>query len=248
VSVETALQSALVCPLMVGEQVIGSIAVYHVQAGSYTEDHRRVLEEISHQAAAVVQNALVFEQAYDDAMTDGLTGLANTRALQSHVSRELERARRNGSQFSLVLLDLDEFKGINDEHGHLSGDCALQEVARALRHTTRSYDLCVRYGGDEFVVLLASSGRGEAEEQRRRLQDAIAAIRLETREGRRLPLNVSAGAAVFPEDGETYERLLARADRRMYRDKAQRKGARTVNVIDIAGHREGSRQRYAASP
>jgi diguanylate cyclase (GGDEF)-like protein/putative nucleotidyltransferase with HDIG domain len=247
-SVETQLQSALVCPLIVAERVVGSIAVYHVQAASYTEDHRRVLEEISHQAAAVIQNALAFEQAYDDAMRDGLTGLANTRALQSHVSRELERARRNGSPFSLVLLDLDEFKTINDEHGHLSGDCALQEVALALRHTTRSYDLSVRYGGDEFVVLLSASGRAEAEEQRQRLQDAVAAIRLESQEGRRIPLNVSAGAAVFPEDGETYERLLARADRRMYRNKAQRKSARTVNVIDIAGHREGSRQKYAAAP
>jgi diguanylate cyclase (GGDEF)-like protein/putative nucleotidyltransferase with HDIG domain len=248
VSVETQLQSALVCPLIVGEQVIGAIGVYHVQAGSYTEDHRRVVEEISHQAAAVIQNALVFEQAYDNAMRDGLTGLANTRALQSHVSRELERARRSGSQFSLVLLDLDDFKGINDEHGHLSGDRALQEVARALRRTTRSYDVCVRYGGDEFVVLLTSGGRAEAEEQRQRLQDAVGAIRLETEEGQGIPLNVSAGAAVFPEDGETYERLLARADRRMYRNKAQRKGARAVGVIDIAPHLEGPRQMDAAMP
>ena len=80
-----------------------------------------------------MQNALVFEQACDNAMRDTLTGLANTRALQSHVTRELDRARRAGSQFSLVLLDLDDFKGINDQHGHLSGDRALQEVANALR-------------------------------------------------------------------------------------------------------------------
>jgi diguanylate cyclase (GGDEF)-like protein/putative nucleotidyltransferase with HDIG domain len=240
---ETRLEAALVCPLSVGEDVIGAIAVYHVEAASYTEDHRRVLEEISRQAAAVVQNALVFEQACDNASRDGLTGLANTRALQSHVMRELERARRDGSQFSLVLLDLDEFKGINDEHGHLAGDRALQEVARALRQTTRSYDVCVRYGGDEFVVVLASSGRAEAEQQRRRLQEAVAAIRLECQDGRLVPLNVSAGAAVYPDDGETYERLLARADRRMYRDKAQRKWPRNVGVVDIESARE---RRYAA--
>ena len=182
-AVETELESALVCPLSVGDEVIGTIAVYHVEAGCYTEDHRRVLEEISRQAAAVVQNALVFEQACDNAMRDTLTGLANTRALQSHVTRELDRARRAGSQFSLVLLDLDDFKGINDEHGHLSGDRALQEVANALRETTRPYDVCVRYGGDEFVVLLASNGRAEAEQQRRRLQDAVSAIRFETARG-----------------------------------------------------------------
>ena len=246
-AVETELESALVCPLSVGDEVIGTIAVYHVEAGCYTEDHRRVLEEISRQAAAVVQNALVFEQACDNAMRDTLTGLANTRALQSHVTRELDRARRAGSQFSLVLLDLDDFKGINDQHGHLSGDRALQEVANALRETTRPYDVCVRYGGDEFVVLLASNGRAEAEQQRRRLQDAVSAIRFETLTGELVPLNVSAGAAVYPDDGETYERLLARADRRMYRDKAQRKAPPTLGVVDIAPHLEDARERKYAT-
>ena len=246
-AVETELESALVCPLSVGDEVIGTIAVYHVEAGCYTEDHRRVLEEISRQAAAVVQNALVFEQACDNAMRDTLTGLANTRALQSHVTRELDRARRAASQFSLVLLDLDDFKGINDQHGHLSGDRALQEVANALRETTRPYDVCVRYGGDEFVVLLASNGRAEAEQQRRRLQDAVSAIRFETLTGELVPLNVSAGAAVYPDDGETYERLLARADRRMYRDKAQRKAPPTLGVVDIAPHLEDAHERKYAT-
>ena len=245
--VNTDLESALVCPLAVGDEVIGAIAVYHVEVGCYSEDHRRVLEEISRQAAAVVQNGLVFEEAYEHAMCDNLTGLANTRALQSHVTREIDRARRSGTPFSIVLLDLDEFKSINDEHGHLDGDRALQEVARALRETTRPYDLCVRYGGDEFVVLLAASGRGEAEQQRRRLQDAVSGLRLETAGGDLVPLNVSAGAAVFPDDGETYERLLARADRRMYRDKAQRKAPRQAGVVDIAPHLEDARERrYAA--
>jgi diguanylate cyclase (GGDEF)-like protein/putative nucleotidyltransferase with HDIG domain len=243
---QTDLESALVCPLAIGDDVIGTIAVYHVEAGCYTEDHRRVLEEISRQAAAVVQNGLVFEEAYEHAMRDNLTGLANTRALQSHVTRELERARRASSQFAVVLLDLDEFKRINDDHGHVYGDYALQAVARALRETTRPYDVCVRYGGDEFVVLLAASGRAEAEQQRRRLQDAVGAIQFETAGGEIVPLNVSAGAAVFPDDGETYERLLARADRRMYRDKAQRK-SRTGGVVDIAPHLEDARERrYAA--
>ncbi|HET7221444.1 MAG TPA: diguanylate cyclase [Vicinamibacterales bacterium] len=246
-AVDTALESALVCPLAVGDKVIGSIAVYHVEAGCYTEDHRRVLEEVSRQAAAVVQNGLVFEQACDHAMRDGLTGLANTRALQSHVTRELDRARRSGSQFSVVLLDLDEFKRINDEHGHLSGDRALQDVARALRETTRPYDVCVRYGGDEFVVLLASSGRADADQQRRRLQDAVSAIRFEAADGTLVPVNVSAGAAVYPDDGETYERLLARADRRMYRDKAQRKSPRAAGVIQIAPHLEDARERRFAT-
>ena len=219
------LRSALVCPLIVGDEVIGTIAVFHEHAQSYTEDHRRVLDQVANQAAAVVHNALVFERTQEQALKDGLTGLANPRALQYQVTWELARARRVSSQFSLILFDLDDFKMINDAHGHLAGDRALQEVARVLQATSRPYDTCVRYGGDEFVVLLSSCTRAEAEERRRRLQDAVAAISMRSDDGRPIALRVSAGVSVFPEDGETYERLLARADRRMYRNKAQSKAS-----------------------
>ena len=158
-SADILLQSALVCPLTVADEVIGTIAVFHRDGGTYTEDHRRVLDQVAHQAASVVHNALVFERTQEQAFKDGLTGLANPRALQFQVARELGRARRTSAQFSLVLLDLDDFKIINDEYGHLAGDRALQEVAKVLRQTTRPYDTCIRYGGDEFVVLLSSCGR-----------------------------------------------------------------------------------------
>ena len=138
-----------------------------------------MLDQVAHQAASVVHNALVFERTQEQAFKDGLTGLANPRALQFQVARELGRARRTSSQFSLILLDLDDFKIINDEYGHLAGDRALQEVARVLQQTTRPYDTCIRYGGDEFVVLLSSCGRPEAEERRRLLQEAVAAISLQ---------------------------------------------------------------------
>ncbi len=217
------LQSALICPLTVGDEVIGTIAVYHYAAESYTDDHRRVLDQVARQAAAAVHNTLLFERTQEQAFKDALTGLANPRALQFQVARELARARRTSSPFSLILLDLDDFKGINDEYGHLAGDRALQEVAKVLQQTTRPYDACIRYGGDEFVVLLSESGSAEAEEQRLRIQEAVASISLPADDGREIPLRVSGGASVFPEDGETYERLLARADRRMYRNKAESK-------------------------
>jgi diguanylate cyclase (GGDEF)-like protein/putative nucleotidyltransferase with HDIG domain len=226
------LQSALVCPLLVGDEVIGTIAVYDKAAGSYTEDHRRVLDQVARQAAAVVHNALLFERTQEQAFKDSLTGLANPRALQFQVSRELARARRTSTPFSVILLDLDDFKGINDNYGHLAGDRALQEVARVLQQTTRPYDTCIRYGGDEFVVLLSSCGRLEAEEQRRRLQEAVGALSLRADDGREIALRVSAGASVFPEDGESYERLLARADRRMYRNKAESKTTHPMHLVN----------------
>jgi diguanylate cyclase (GGDEF)-like protein len=224
------LQSALICPLTVGDEVFGTIAVYHCLPESYTEDHRRVLDQVAKQAAAVVHNTLLFERTQEQAFKDGLTGLANPRALQFQVARELARARRTSSPFSLILLDLDDFKGINDQYGHLAGDRALQEVAKVLQQTTRAYDTCIRYGGDEFVILLSSCGRGESEEHRRRVQEAVAAISLHADDGREIELRVSAGASVFPDDGDTYERLLARADRRMYRNKAESKTTRPMRL------------------
>jgi diguanylate cyclase (GGDEF)-like protein/putative nucleotidyltransferase with HDIG domain len=217
---DSRLNSALICPLNVGDDVIGTIAVYHDAMEAYTEDHRRVLDQVARQAASVVHNALVFERAQEQALKDGLTGLANPRALQFQVARELGRARRAAAPFSLVLLDLDDFKVINDVYGHLAGDRALQAVARVLQQMSRPYDSCIRYGGDEFVVLLSGCGRDDAEERRRRLQEAVAEIVLHADDGHEIALRVSAGASVFPEDGETYERLLMRADRRMYRNKA----------------------------
>jgi diguanylate cyclase (GGDEF)-like protein len=183
----------------------------------------------------------VFERTHDQAFKDGLTGLANPRALQFQATRELARARKNGTHFSLIVMDLDDFKLINDRYGHLAGDRALQEVAQVLQQTTRPYDTCIRYGGDEFVVLLSACSRREAEQRRRQLQKAVTAISLRADDGREIALRVSAGTSVFPEDGDSYERLMARADRRMYRSKAQAKASLPPSEIS---RRESDARRH----
>jgi diguanylate cyclase (GGDEF)-like protein len=121
------------------------------------------------------------------------------------------------------VIDLDDFKDINDTHGHHVGDRALREVARVLRETIRPYDVCVRYAGDEFIVVLAGCGPEEAEARRLELQSAVETIAFEGSSGRVVRVSLSIGAAVFPGDGETYEALLATADGRMYREKKSRK-------------------------
>jgi diguanylate cyclase (GGDEF)-like protein/putative nucleotidyltransferase with HDIG domain len=219
----TQLQSALVCPLLFNERFIGTLSVYHLDAAFYRDDHRRLLDRVSEQAAAVINNSMLFEQTQEDSLTDPLTGLPNTRFLFMHLTRELARAERLKSELSLMVMDLDHFKEINDSHGHHVGDRALCEVARVLRAAIRPYDICVRYAGDEFIIVLSGCGADEAEQKRLELQQGVDAVYFEARPGKRLPLGISVGTAVFPQDGESYETLLATADNRMYQDKAGRK-------------------------
>jgi diguanylate cyclase (GGDEF)-like protein/putative nucleotidyltransferase with HDIG domain len=219
----TSLHSALVCPLLFNERFIGTISVYHTEPSVYTDDHRRLLDRISEQAAAVIYNSMVFEQTQEDSLTDPLTGLPNTRFMFMHLTRELARAERLKSEVSLLVMDLDNFKEINDTYGHHVGDRALRDVAGVLRTAIRPYDICVRYAGDEFIVVLSGCGGEEAERKRLELQRAVDHLQFEARPGKLLPLAISIGAAVFPHDGDAYETLLATADSRMYADKTRRK-------------------------
>jgi diguanylate cyclase (GGDEF)-like protein/putative nucleotidyltransferase with HDIG domain len=219
----TALQSGLVCPLIFSDNFIGTLAVYHTTPGFYRDDHRRLLDRVCEQAAAVIHNAVVFEETQEASLTDPLTGLPNTRFMFMHLRRELARAQRLGSEVSLVVMDLNDFKDINDTYGHHVGDRALRDVSQVLRAAIRPYDICVRYAGDEFIVVLAGCGRDEAEHKRLELQHAVEGVVFEAAPDKVIPLSISAGAAVFPQDGDSYESLLAKADSRMYGDKSARK-------------------------
>jgi diguanylate cyclase (GGDEF)-like protein len=248
---QTQLQSALVCPLIVGERFIGTLAVFHVEPSFYRDDHRRLLDRVCEQAAAVINNSTVFEQTQEDSLTDTLTGLPNTRFMFLHLSRELARADRLSAEVSLLVMDLDDFKEINDTFGHHIGDRALREVATALRTGIRPYDICVRYAGDEFIVVLSGCGREEAEAKRQELQHAVDNVELEVQPDLRIPLMISVGAAVFPHDGNSYETLLAKADSRMYRDKSQRKAARarlrSAEAMEAAGYTGGGDPPHTAA-
>ena len=216
------LRSALICPLIVQERFIGTLTVYHSEPSFYREDHRRLLERVAEQAAAVIQNSMLFEQTQEDSLTDPLTLLPNTRFLFMHLAREIARATRHKTQVALLIADLDGFKEINDTLGHHVGDRALAEVARVLRGAIRPYDICARYAGDEFVLVLSGCGVEDAERKRQELQQAIDTMSFQGT-GRPLGLGISVGCAVFPEDGQTHETLLAVADSRMYKNKTGRK-------------------------
>jgi diguanylate cyclase (GGDEF)-like protein/putative nucleotidyltransferase with HDIG domain len=219
------LESVLVAPLQMDQRVVGALAFYHTAPAAYTAEHGRLAFQAAAQAAPVIVNAVAFEQAQEQSLTDLLTRLPNRRYVDGHLAQELSRARRGGTNVSLLLLDLDRFKTINDEFGHQAGDRALVEVAQTLRASLRSYDICARLAGDEFVVVLSGCDGTQAERRGRALQEAVARASYLAAPGRQVNLGISVGCATFPVDGQSPDALLAVADRRMYEDKSSRKQA-----------------------
>ena len=210
----TTLRSTLAVPLEGLNGVVGVLAMYRTDLDAFSADHLRILLAVSSKIALSVENALKYQQAEDSATTDYLTGLPNARSLFVHLSRELARCRRTGTTLAVMVCDLDNFKQINDLHGHLEGDNLLKDFAGHLKESCRGYDYVARMGGDEFVIVAPGLSQEASNEKASRLnQLAIESGKKIT--GRNL-VALSVGTAFCPEDSFDVERLLAEADRRMY--------------------------------
>ena len=233
------LRSLLPCPLTFDGRLIGGLVIYHTAQGCFTDEHRRVLGRVSEQAAAVIFNSTRFEQTQHESHTDPLTGLANRRSLDRQFETGLAHAMRTHGSVSVVVLDMDRLKEVNDTYGHEAGDRALRAIGSVLKATVRQNDLCARFAGDEFVVVLWDCNPEHEARLVLELQSAVAAHPFEPRPGVRVSLSISAGPARFPVDGNTFAELLAAADTRMYRDKAGRR-ARAAHRPHASGEHEGA--------
>ena len=174
---------------------------------------------------ALLDNARLFEQVRLLAVTDPLTGLSNYRTLINVMETEMQRSRRTGRPFAILLLDLDGLKVINDQHGHLTGSRAICRLASVLRIHSRAMDTPARYGGDEFAVVLPEAGEEAAASVSRRICERLA------KDGELPHITVSVGAAVFPRDGETIDTLFDAADRALYGMKRRPDGIRALSRI-----------------
>ncbi len=231
------LTALLPCPLIFEGHLIGGLVIYHTIAGCFTDEHRRVLGRVSDQAAAVIYNSTRFEQTQHESHTDPLTALPNRRALDQQFEIGLARAADTQTSASVVVLDLDRLKEINDTYGHEAGDRALRAVGAVLESTVRKSDLCARFAGDEFIVVLWDCSPEHEARRVAEVQNAVSAYPFEPRPGVRVSLSISAGPARFPEDGSTFEDLLAAADERMYRDKAGRRSRNSNRHALVQGER-----------
>jgi len=224
----SALHSVLSVPLMREREVVGVISIYHVDKRAFTEDHQRLISIVARQASLAIDNAREFERTKESAMTDNLTGLPNARCLYKLLEQEVSRAQRHAQPVSLLALDLDDFKSINDTFGHQAGDQALCELAKIFQHAVREYDIVARHAGDEFFVVLPATAQDQARVIADRIQAAVAAHRPSYRNNLLVRLRVSIGVATFPDDAQDLNSLIAAADAAMYADKRANQQKLTV--------------------
>jgi diguanylate cyclase (GGDEF)-like protein len=240
--IQVAGASALAAPLganEAGDQVIGIVSVARGDH-AFTSTERELFAYLTNQASVSVENVDLHETVQRQAVTDELTGLFNHRRFQEVISGEVERARRYGHELGLIMLDIDNFKQVNDTYGHLQGDLVLQEVARVLQRSSREIDEPARYGGEEMAVALPQTDLEGAYQFAERVRRAVEGIELPLPAGRgALKVTASFGVASLATAARAdKDALVAAADHALYEAKRTGKN-RTVRAHGaVAGRRD----------
>ncbi len=210
--------SLLIVPLNVQAKTEGALVLIHGEARAFTDDHQHIFEILANQIAGSLENARMIRKLENMAISDGLTGLHNKRYFNERMDEILSRAERYEQKLSLMMMDLDHFKKINDTYGHPVGDLVLREVSKTLRNSLRKIDLLARYGGEEFVLILDSTAGDQALLKAEELREAVADLAFDTDLGS-FHAHMSVGIAVFPDDSRHKEELLEKADVALYQSK-----------------------------
>jgi diguanylate cyclase (GGDEF)-like protein len=228
------LSSCSTCqPLLVGGEVIGSVLVAHQHR--LEPDQRRQFDESVIQAAPILANLRNLAIAQIQAVTDSLTGLPNKRAFEDNFKRMLAQAGRNVSPLSVVLLDLDHFKQINDTFGHERGDEVLAALGVLLRAQLRAGDFPARYGGEEFIAVLPDTNRSGAMKLADQVRRAMHELKIT---GLKRPVTASLGVSTYPDDSTDPDHLIRTADRALY--AAKQNGRDRVETVSKAAQTNGS--------
>ncbi len=220
------LKSLFGRPLVARDKFIGAAFLASIRSNAFTEYHRNFMDTLLNQVSMVVDNSMLHQSIRDMARTDGLTGLLNHRTFMEKLSEEYKRIDRDPRPFSVLLMDIDKFKNVNDKYGHPVGDVAIRTVAKVLKETARGSDFVARYGGEEFAVGMVdteSKGALQMGERIRKLLEKTLVTRVHDGE---LRITVSIGVSSLPEDTKNVADLVTLADNAMY--QAKRSGRNRV--------------------
>jgi diguanylate cyclase (GGDEF)-like protein len=223
-------RAMLAVPILREHQLLGLVTTVDPEDGVFGDEDIESLSALAVQAGVAIENARLHRVVERQAVTDALTGLANRRQFYEVLGREYERAQRFGTPLSLILLDIDDFKQINDTRGHLAGDAVLHGVAATLAELIREIDMAARYGGEEFAILLPQTAQDGAAQLAERLRREIAARPIRFGPDEIDGITASFGVAAGPEDSMTQIDLIASADAALY--QAKRDGKNHVTVAE----------------
>ena len=218
IALDTRVASALSLPLKFRGETLGVLSVESRRANGFSPQDSVTLRMLADQLAIALHNARAYQVAQEQAITDGLTGLKTHRYFREALEAEWRRAARSGQPLSVIMMDLDDFKLVNDRHGHVEGDKVLHTVARLLETRLRQSSVAARYGGDEFVLLMPDAGEEQAENLAERLRSRLVSDPYLSGHS----LTASFGIATFPLHGATPEEILRIADSGMYLAKHAR--------------------------
>lgn len=208
-------------PLKTGTQTVGVMNIAYRTRQDFTEERLRLLGLLSDQAAIAIYNAALYDFVKHQAITDPLTSLANRRAFNDRLDEEIRRSKRYEHSFTLVMMDINGFKVVNDTFGHPVGDLTLQQVASCLVSSVRDTDFVARYGGDEFSLILPETSKEKATMLIEKINQNITNWDMPWPENESMLFLVEAasGIASYPEDAQTAEELISLADADLYRHK-----------------------------
>lgn len=211
-------------PLIVEAEVVGVMNLIRSHPGEFTLSEIRLLTLLADQAALAIKNARLHQAVSEQARRDVLTGLPNRRALDERLDEAISQAKLSGHPFSVVMMDLDGFKAVNDTYGHETGDVVLKQVAACLFQKLRSTDFLARFGGDEMTLVLPETDLPQAAFVSEKLQDSLRKLNISLPDGHVTTLGVSGGIALFPTHADTAPGLLRAADEALYRAKKHSRG------------------------
>ncbi|HET6205521.1 MAG TPA: sensor domain-containing diguanylate cyclase [Terracidiphilus sp.] len=218
------VRSVIALPLRGRKGTHGVIEILNPHAGQLNDYTIAFLHILADHAAIAIENAHDVARIQQLTITDDTTGLFNVRHLYDVLGRHLERGLRTGGSLGLAFIDLDQFKLVNDAHGHLIGSELLARTGQRLQELSRKQDYCFRYGGDEFVIMMPDTGAPEALAQASQLHRALMNTQFRMKNGLELTVSASVGIATAPKDGSTVHAIIGTADARMYAVKAEGRG------------------------
>jgi diguanylate cyclase (GGDEF)-like protein len=215
---QSPLHSAIGIPFKSGRESFGGLVLESFNTNHFTPQDLDKLEIIGKSASIVVSFIRIYQTMKNLAMVDGLTGISNHRAFKERLNTEIERNRRYGSKLTLLILDLDKFKRINDSYGHLFGNFVLRKIANIIHGSIRTIDAVARFGGEEFAVILININKSNSLMTAERIRKNIQSFVFE-KGGVRERITISIGMAEHPSDADDAQTIIAQADMAMYRAK-----------------------------